>query len=118
MAVCACTSVPLSLYCTHTHTGCNFTSNLLTSTAGAALGGGLVLQFSGDASGSAVEVQDCRFDGNQLTSSDAAIGGGMTIVYFDSASDARLSVAGTTVVVVVLLFVRVWRSLHTAMAML
>ena len=52
------------------------------------------VEYGGDGSGSAVEVRDCHFDSNQLTSGYLAIGGGMSITYFDTASGARLTVAG------------------------
>ena len=78
--------------------GCHFTSNIVTTTGAnsQASGGGFQVTYSngGDATDSAVEVRDCHFDSNQLTSGYVAFGGGMLIQYSDTASGARLTVAG------------------------
>ena len=80
-----------------TTTGCHFTSNVATIADYQAEGGGLRVGFAptSDASDSTVEIRDCRFDGNQLTSSGTAAGGGVNVMYFGIATRARLAVEGT-----------------------
>ena len=84
---------------------CSFKGNILTAATAPfgggpqCKGGGGGLNFEDDTSGTTVEVRDCHFDENQLTTGGVAIGGGLAIQYKRSSYDLRLIMTGIAVVI-------------------